>query len=80
MIDDDVKAVVEAGGSANQLKSVFRKQRALYLQEMALLQVAAGDTSIQEVLRVMRTDEGGGSSRPPSSGGGGSKKPARPTA
>jgi general secretion pathway protein E len=80
MIDDDVRAVVEAGGSTNQLKSVFRKQRALYLQEMALLQVASGDTSIQEVLRAMRTEESGGGSRPPSSGGGGSKKPARPTA
>jgi type II secretory ATPase GspE/PulE/Tfp pilus assembly ATPase PilB-like protein len=81
LIDDDVRAVVEAGGSANQLKAVFRKQRALYLQEMALLQVAAGDTSIQEVLRVMRADDSGsGGSRPPSSGGGGSKKPVRPTA
>ncbi|HEX8525186.1 MAG TPA: ATPase, T2SS/T4P/T4SS family [Tepidisphaeraceae bacterium] len=67
-IDDDVRAVVEAGGSSNQLKSVFRKQRGLYLQEMALLQVAGGDTSIQEVLRVMRTEESSGGG---SSGGGG---------
>ncbi len=92
MVDDDVKAVVEAGGSANQLKQAFRKQRGLYLQEMALLQVAGGDTSIQEVLRVMRSEEGGGSSsgsaarpssgRPPSGGGGGGggRKPDRPTA
>jgi type II secretory ATPase GspE/PulE/Tfp pilus assembly ATPase PilB-like protein len=60
-IDDDVRAVIEGGGSANQLKSAFRKQRGLYLQENALLHVAVGDTSIQEVLRVMRTDDGGSS-------------------
>ena len=33
--DDDVKAVIEAGGSINQLKAVFRKQRGKYLQEHA---------------------------------------------
>jgi len=51
-----VRATVEAGGSSNQLKAAFRKQHGHYLQEMALQQVAAGETSIQEVLRVMRTD------------------------
>jgi len=79
IVDDDVRAVVEAGGSANQLKAVFRKQRGMYLQENALLQVALGDTSIQEVLRVMRADEGpksgGGGSAPPRPGGGGSAPP-----
>lgn len=57
VIDDDVKQVVEAGGSINQLKAAFRKQRGKYLQEAALAQVEAGETSVQEVLRVMKSDE-----------------------
>ena len=74
LVDDDVRQVVEAGGSINQLKSVFRKQRGKYLQEQALAKVEAGDTSVQEVLRVMKAGE-----TPPaggSSGGGGQRAPA----
>ncbi len=56
-IDDDAKAVLESGGSSNQLKAVFRKQRAKYLQESALAQVEAGETSVQEVLRIMKSDD-----------------------
>ena len=69
-IDDDARAILEAGGSQNQLKAVFRKQRAKYLQESALAQVEAGETSVQEVLRVMRADD---DKRPPS----GSARPQR---
>jgi type II secretory ATPase GspE/PulE/Tfp pilus assembly ATPase PilB-like protein len=53
-VDDEVRQIVEAGGSANQLKSAFRKQRGKYLQEQALAKVEAGETSVQEVLRVMK--------------------------
>jgi type II secretory ATPase GspE/PulE/Tfp pilus assembly ATPase PilB-like protein len=60
LVDDDVRAVVEAGGSLNQLKAAFRKQRGKYLQEAALGQVEAGETSVQEVLRVMKEGDGGG--------------------
>jgi len=59
VIDDDVKAVIEGGGSINQLKAVFRKQRGKYLQEAALAQVEEGETSVQEVLRVMKADDKG---------------------
>jgi type II secretory ATPase GspE/PulE/Tfp pilus assembly ATPase PilB-like protein len=52
-----VKAVIEGGGSINQLKAVFRKQRGKYLQEAALAQVEEGETSVQEVLRVMKADD-----------------------
>jgi general secretion pathway protein E len=55
-VDDEVKQIIEAGGSANQLKSAFRKQRGRYLQEEALAKVEAGETSVQEVLRVMKAD------------------------
>ena len=56
-IDEDVKQVVEAGGSQNQLKALFRKQRGKYLQEAALAQVEEGETSVQEVLRVMKAGD-----------------------
>jgi type II secretory ATPase GspE/PulE/Tfp pilus assembly ATPase PilB-like protein len=65
LIDDDVRAVIEGGGSINQLKAVFRKQRGKYLQEAALAQVEEGETSVQEVLRVMKADDkGSGGQRP----------------
>jgi type II secretory ATPase GspE/PulE/Tfp pilus assembly ATPase PilB-like protein len=53
-IDDEVRSAVLAGGTLNQLKTIFRKQRGRYLQEMALAQVESGETSVQEVLRVLK--------------------------
>ena len=62
-IDDEVKQAAAAGGSVNQLKTVFRKQRSRYLQEAALFQVEQGETSVQEVLRVLRSSDGGGTTQ-----------------
>src|SRR6185369_13043070 len=61
-IDDEVKQVIVGGGTVNQLKAIFRKQRQKYLQEAALARVEAGDTSVQEVLRVMGPQGGSGGS------------------
>jgi type IV pilus assembly protein PilB len=58
-VDKDVKQIVSAGGSVNQLKASFRKQRARFLQEMALLQITEGETSVQEMVRVLRADDAG---------------------
>lgn len=66
-VNDEVRAVIEAGGSQNQLKQVFRKLRAKYLQESALAQVEEGETSVQEVLRVMKSDDKPGGGRGPQS-------------
>jgi type II secretory ATPase GspE/PulE/Tfp pilus assembly ATPase PilB-like protein len=86
VVDDDVRSVIGAGGSENQLKAVFRKQRGKYLQEEGLGLVEAGETSVQEVLRVLKIDGGGagggggGGERAPaprSSGGGGARGPSR---
>jgi type IV pilus assembly protein PilB len=55
--DDEVRQVVLSGGSVNQLKALFRKQRRKYLQEEALARVEAGETSVQEVLRVLKVGE-----------------------
>jgi type II secretory ATPase GspE/PulE/Tfp pilus assembly ATPase PilB-like protein len=67
-VDDEVRQIVTSGGSVNQLKAIFRKQRSKYLQEQALSLVEAGDTSIQEVLRVLKAgnEASGSSSRPAS--------------
>jgi type II secretory ATPase GspE/PulE/Tfp pilus assembly ATPase PilB-like protein len=74
VVDDDVRSVLAGGGSDNQLKAVFRKQRGKYLQEEALGLVETGDTSVQEVLRVLKIGSGGGSS----GSTGGSEPPAAP--
>ena len=55
-VDDEMRKVIAAGANANQMKNVFRKQKGKYLQEMALAQVQAGETSVQEVLRVLKAD------------------------
>jgi type IV pilus assembly protein PilB len=57
VIDDDIKNLVTSGGSTNQLKASFRKQRGKLLQEMALSAVEAGDTSLAEVKRVMEAGQ-----------------------
>ncbi len=59
VVDDDVRDVVGSGGSDNKLKAVFRKQRGKYLQEEALSLVERGETSVQEVLRVIKGSGGG---------------------
>jgi general secretion pathway protein E len=73
MIDDEVRATVAAGGSVNQLKMLFKKQRRRYLQEQAVARAMTGDTSLQEVARVLKTAESSSSSS--SSGGGGGAAP-----
>ncbi len=55
-IDDEVRRMIESGGTEVQLKQVFRKQHGRLLQERALLHVQAGDTSLEEVLRVLKGD------------------------
>jgi type II secretory ATPase GspE/PulE/Tfp pilus assembly ATPase PilB-like protein len=72
-IDDEVRQTVAAGGSINQLKMLFKKQRRRYLQELAVMRAVSGETSLQEVARVLRVSDssapstGSSSGRPPSS-------------
>jgi type II secretory ATPase GspE/PulE/Tfp pilus assembly ATPase PilB-like protein len=58
VVDDEVRQIIQKGGSVNQLKAIFRKQRSRYLQEQALYLVEQGETSIHEVLRVLKSDGG----------------------
>lgn len=69
VIDDEIKQILMAGGTPAQLKTAFRKQRGRYLQEMGLQLVEEGETSVQEVLRVLKADGG-------SSSGSSSSRPA----
>lgn len=52
-VDDEMRAAVGAGKAAEQ---VFRKKRGRYLQEEALQLVENGDTSVQEVKRVLKPE------------------------
>jgi type II secretory ATPase GspE/PulE/Tfp pilus assembly ATPase PilB-like protein len=61
-VDDEAREVIAAGAQPGPLKAVFRKQKGRFLQEEALGLVEKGDTSVQEVLRVMK----GGGDAPPS--------------
>lgn len=75
LADEDIRNVVISGGSVNQLKAAFRKQKGKLLQEMALARVEAGDTSLAEVKRVMEAGTA------PASGSSAAKRPAaRPAA
>jgi type II secretory ATPase GspE/PulE/Tfp pilus assembly ATPase PilB-like protein len=67
-VDDEARDVITAGAQPGPLKAVFRKQKGRYLQEEALSIVERGDTSVQEVLRVLK---GGGEDASASPGGGG---------
>jgi type II secretory ATPase GspE/PulE/Tfp pilus assembly ATPase PilB-like protein len=65
IVDEDVRAAVMSGGAAPQVKAAFRKQRGKFLLEEALGLVERGETSVQEVMRVMRAAETTGSRPPP---------------
>ncbi len=77
LVDDDVRQIIEAGGSSSQLKSTFRKQRGKYLQEQALAKVEAGETSVQEVLRVMKAESPAAAPASRSAAAPAAKAPAR---
>jgi type II secretory ATPase GspE/PulE/Tfp pilus assembly ATPase PilB-like protein len=57
IVDDEIRQLILGGGTPAQLKTAFRKQRGRYLQELGLAMVERGDTSVQEVLRILRSGE-----------------------
>ena len=68
--------------NASLMKTAFRKQRGKYLQESGLGLVEKGETSVQEVLRVLKPADEGGGSAPPRPGGSSSRRrpPVAPVA
>lgn len=57
LIDDEIRAAVRSGAGDNQLRQLFRKQRGKLLQEQALALVETGETSVEEVLRVLKATQ-----------------------
>lgn len=53
-MDDEMKQAVATNATTSVLRQLFRKQKGRYIQELALMRVASGDTSVQEFLRVMK--------------------------
>jgi len=49
---DDLKQQIVTGVSLSKIKAAARKNKMLYLQEQSLRKVIAGETAIQEVIRV----------------------------
>lgn len=52
LLSNDIKKLIASGAPMSEIKTQFRKEKILYLQEQALRAVIAGKTSIKEVLRV----------------------------
>jgi general secretion pathway protein E len=52
VITDEIRRLVTSGATLRDIKAAARKTKMLYLQEEALRKVIAGETSVQEVLRV----------------------------
>jgi type II secretory ATPase GspE/PulE/Tfp pilus assembly ATPase PilB-like protein len=70
VIDDQMRELLLNNASDNEIKAAFRHQKGQYLQEMALDLVEKGETSVNEVQRVLRSDSGSGPSKSPDQGGG----------
>jgi len=56
-VDENITALIAAGAPVSKIKSLARKNRMYYMQEEALLKVIDGTTSMNEVLRCLRTEE-----------------------
>jgi type II secretory ATPase GspE/PulE/Tfp pilus assembly ATPase PilB-like protein len=56
-VDDEVRSTIAGGGSVNQLKMLFKKQKQKYLQELAVGKAVEGETSLHEVARMLKAGE-----------------------
>ena len=57
-VTPDLRTLVAGGTSLTQIRAACRKNNMLYLQEQGLRKAMAGETSVQEVIRVTeRSDE-----------------------
>jgi type II secretory ATPase GspE/PulE/Tfp pilus assembly ATPase PilB-like protein len=78
MIDDEMRNIISSGGTDAQIKQAQRGKKFRPLLDVAMGQVRDGETSVEEVLRVMKTDsESGGA--PPRAGSGGAGRAAPPS-
>jgi len=52
MIDEQLREVIRRSESLSQIGTEFRRAKMLYLQEQALKRVVAGETAINEIVRI----------------------------
>ncbi|MHC4674389.1 MAG: GspE/PulE family protein [Planctomycetota bacterium] len=57
-IDEDIRGLIRKGQPINAIRAYARKNNMLYLQEVGLQKVIEGTTSMNEVLRALRNNEG----------------------
>lgn len=55
VVNEEIRKLISQDAGINQIKSAYRKQRWLYLQEQALRRVIEGLTSMSEVVRISKT-------------------------
>ncbi len=55
MIDDRLREVIKQSDSLSQIGTEFRRAKMVYLQEEALKRVIAGETAINEMVRIFST-------------------------
>jgi hypothetical protein len=76
-----MRAAITGG---QKIEAVFRRQRGRFLQDEALALVEAGETSVQEIKRVMKPGEANAPQAAPGAGEGARapkpKPPTRPAA
>ena len=56
-MDSDMRQLLQSNASAVQLRAVWKKRGAKFLQDAAFDAVASGEVSVREVMRVFKLDE-----------------------
>lgn len=64
VIDDEVRSALLQGLTGQSMRTLFRKQKRRYIQELALARLEAGDTDVKEFLRVLKPSSGEEAKRP----------------
>lgn len=64
VIDDEIRQAFIQGVTGQSMRTLFRKQKRKYIQELALARLEAGDTDVKEFLRVLKPGADEGKPRP----------------
>ncbi len=65
VIDDEIRAALNQGLTGQQMRTLFRKQKRKYIQELALARLEGGDTDVKEFLRVLKPSGSDDAKKPP---------------
>lgn len=64
VVDDEVRAALTQGLTGQAIRTLFRKQKRKYIQELALARLEGGDTDVKEFLRVLKPSSQESASKP----------------